>query len=277
MILLGATAGMSGARSYVQSLSKYDHCLVLRWVDLPDWLALPDNRHVLDGLTRRVNLLESDRPLDAGLAARLGEALADPRTGWVKSVERVRIEPSGDVSVKCRFREPAAWVRIQQDCYLIDSHCVRLPGRYELADCAGGPLLIIEGVSERPPDVGQVWNGEDLKSGLFLSAMLADKPFRHQVSGIILANHDGRLDRSRPHIELATDRPGSRIWWGRPPGDDFGTEITGTQKLMLLETLYRQWGRIDMNRSYVNIMTWPDRVAMPAVMHVPAQSRLLRG
>jgi hypothetical protein len=138
-------------------------------------------------------------------------------------------------------------------------------------------LLMIDGVAGAPPDIGYPWPGADVASGLRLSTLLGDKPFRHQIGSINVANHQGRRDRSRPHIELATDRKGSRIWWGRPPEDDFGTEISATQKLLLLETLYRQWGRIDMNRSYVNIMTWPDRVAMPAMMQSSAQGRLLRG
>jgi hypothetical protein len=77
-------------------------------------------------------------------------------------------------------------------------------------------------------------------------------------------NHLGRVNPLLPQIELMTDRPGSRIWWGRAPGEEHGCEINSAQKIALLESLYRQSGRIDMNRSYVNVTTWPDRVAAPA-------------
>ncbi|HKQ48987.1 MAG TPA: hypothetical protein VJZ71_13025 [Phycisphaerae bacterium] len=269
--------GLVRLNDYVHRMDAYDGALALEWVDLPDWLTLPDNQHVLDDLVRAVDLQSTDRMLDAQLATRIGTALAAPEVGWVHAVDRVRIEPTGVVAIKCRFRRPAAWVRHGRYCYLVDGEGVRLPGTYEVDDCRVNALLMVDGVSAAPPNIGQPWPGADLASGLRLSALLADQPFRHQIGSISVANHRGRRDRSRPHIELATDRKGSRIWWGRPPEDDFGTEITASQKLLLLETLYRQWGRIDMNRSYVNIMTWPDRVAMPAVMQSSAQGRLLRG
>jgi hypothetical protein len=269
--------GLGRLNDYVRRMKVYDRPLTLEWIDLPDWLRMPDNRHVLDSLVRVVDLNPTDRLLDPNLAGRIGSSLVAPEIGWVRSVDRVRIEPSGIVAIKCKFRRPAAWVHYGKYGYLVDAEGVRLPGSYEVDDCRSNALMLIEGVASGPPAVGQPWRGADLASGLRLSAMLVDKPFRHQIGSIIVANHEGRRDRSRPHIELATDHKGSRIWWGRPPDEDFGTEITAPQKLLLLETIYRQWGRIDMNRSYVNIMTWPDRVAMPALMQSSAQGRMLRG
>ena len=277
IVFAAAVFGLVRLNGYVHRMNAYDGALALEWVDLPDWLTLPDNQHVLDDLVRVVDLQPTDRMLDANLAARIGGALASPEVGWVRCVDRVRVEPTGVVAIKCQFRRPTAWVRHGRYCYLVDGEGVRLPGTYEVDDCRVNALLMVDGVASAPPPIGQPWLGADLASGLRLSALLADKPFRHQIGSINVANHRGRRDRSRPHIELATDRKGSRIWWGRPPEEDFGTEITASQKLLLLETLYRQWGRIDMNRSYVNIMTWPDRVAMPAVMQSSVQGRLLRG
>ena len=261
----------------VHAFTAYDRPLMLKWVELPPWLRLPENRHVLDSLARTIDLQSTDRMLDRTLAERLGGALADPRIGWVKSVDRIRIDPSGEVTVKCQFRMPAAWVQHRKIGYLVDAEGVRLPGRYDIEDCRSTAMMVIEGVTAGPPEIGDPWMGDDVASALNLVSLLDGKPFRHQVTSVLVGNYRGRRDRSRPHIELGTDMPGSRIWWGRPPGEDVGTEISAEQKLMLLETLYRQSGRIDMNRAYVDIMTWPDRVAMPKVMQAPAQSRLLRG
>lgn len=269
--------GFGRMERHVHGLARYDRALMLKWEDLPPWLRLSDNRHILDALAREVNLRSTDRLLDRSLAERLGASLAGPGVGWVRAVERVRVEPSGEVSIKCRFRTPTAWVVHRGQGYLVDEEGVRLPGTYDLGDIRCGSLVVVEGVAAAPPAVGEPWLGVDLASALRLSGLIDGKPFRHQICSIIVTNHGGRGDRSRPHIELGTDLGESRIWWGRPPGEEFGTEITAAQKLTLLETMYRQWGRIDMNRAYVNIMTWPDRVAMPAVMQAPAQSRLLRG
>jgi hypothetical protein len=275
---LGVCMAFDRMDTRVHALPKYDRSLTLRWEELPDWLQLADNRHILEELTDRVDLRDSDRLLDRRLAERIGKALADPSAGWVKSVDRITVQPNSSVSIKCHFRRPAAWVRHGRYYYLVDEESVRLPGRYEAAAAAGSVLLTIDGVGLSPPEVGQVWRGGDLASGLKLSAVLVNRAFRHQIAAIDVSNHDGRHDRNKPHLELTTDREGSRIWWGRPPDEEFGTEIRANQKITLLETLYRQWGRIDMNRAYVNVMTWPDRITMPAVpSETHSARRLVRG
>jgi hypothetical protein len=262
----------------VHALPKYDRSLTLSWEDLPDWLQVPENRHILEELTQRVDLHDSDRLLDRRLAQRIGKALSESGAGWIKSVDRIAVQPNSTVSIKCHFRRPAAWVRHGRYYYLVDQESVRLPGCYEAAAATGSVLMTIDGVGLSPPDVGQVWRGGDVASGLKLSAALSSKPFRHQIATIDVSNHDGRHDRNRPYLELTTDREGSRIWWGRPPDEEFGTEIRANQKITLLETLYRQWGRIDMNRAYVNVMTWPDRITMPAAPgETHGARRLVRG
>ena len=260
----------------VHALPRYERPLVLEWENLPDWLQLPDNQHILDSLAKEVALSPNDRQLDVELACRIGLKLSATDIGWIRQVQRVRVRPDGVVSVRCEFRRPAAWVKHGGYCYLVDHEAVRLPGRYDASDCQGTALMTLKGVVTSPPNVGETWSGADLSSGLRLVSLLDNKAFRHQVTSVIVANHSGRLDPTKPYVELATDRPGSRIWWGRPPEQEFGTEITATQKITLLETLYRQWGRIDMGRQYVNITTWPDRVAMPTVVKSPTPERLLR-
>lgn len=266
MLIVGLCLGMSQLEDHVHRMPRYDGMLALEWDNLPDWLHLPENRHILETLTRRVNLKRSDRRLDPNLAERLGIALMDPSIGWVKSVNRVMVRPNGVVSIRCQFRRPAAWIRHDQFCYLVDLESVRLPGRYALEECMTSSLLMISGVEADPPVVGRTWPGSDLSSGLKLAALISERPFRNQVDWIMVENHDGRKERKRPHIELATDRPGSRVWWGRPPEEEYGIEISAQQKLTLMETLYRQWGRIDLNRAYVDVRTHPDSVVLPAQM-----------
>jgi hypothetical protein len=263
-VAVGVCLGFGRLAEKVHALDRFDRELVLEWTDLPGWLRLRDNRHILEGLAQRVDLRPQDRLRDPELAERIGQALSAPDVGWIKSVDRVTVQPNGVVSVRCQFRHPSAWVRRGRYCYLIDDTGVRLPGQYVPDDCTGGALLVIDGVQQSAPDVGGAWRGADLAAGLRMAVLLAAKPFRSQVTSVIVENYDGRLDRSRPHIELATDRPGSRVWWGRPPEEEFGTEITATQKVTLLQTLYEQYGRIDMGQPYVNIMTWPDRIGVPA-------------
>jgi len=272
-----AWMGLAQLERFVHALPQYGRPLVLEWEELPDWLRTPENGHIVDELVARLELREEDRMLDPALSARLGASLARPEVGWLRRVDQVRIRADGAVSILCQFRRPRAWVQAGRYCYLVDEHSIRLPGRYRLADCKGGPLMIIVGVRGRPPEVGQVWASDDLASGLKLVGLMEGRPFRDQITEVHVANHRGRADKSRPHLELATNRGEGRIWWGRPPGEEAGLEITAAQKITLLETLFRQSGRIDMDRSYVNIMTWPDRVAMPLTARVGAGERALRG
>lgn len=264
LLFVGVCLGMGRLESRVHRLPRYEQSPALEWQDLPDWLQLPENRHILHTLTRRIDLHPADHLLDAGLAPRLGAALADADIGWIDSVDRIMVRPDGVVSVRCRFRRPAAWVRRQDSCYLVDAGGIRLPGRYQPADCANSALMTIAGVRLRPPSVGGLWEGADLGAGLTMAGMISKHPFRRQVDLIIVANHDGRVDRDRPYIELATDRPGSRIWWGRPPNQEYGTEISAPQKLALLDSLYHRWQRIDLNRAYVDVRTHPNSVVLPA-------------
>ncbi len=273
---VGLVIGMRHLKRNVHAMARYDVTLRLEWQNLPDWLQTDANAHILRGIEQRADLHDYDHLLDPRVAQRVGESLTESDIGWVKSVDRVVVRPDGAVAVSCQFRRPKAWVHHGRYCYLSDAEGVRLPGRYDPVDCRDNALMMIEGVESAPPPVGQAWGGVDLTSGLKLADLLVDRPFRNQIESINVANHSGRRDKNRPHIELATDRASSRIWWGRPPGEEFGTEISAAQKLTLLETLYRQWGRIDMNRAYVNIMTWPDRIAMPA-QPVRVPRRLLRG
>jgi hypothetical protein len=265
------------AETFVHSLARYDRPLILEWRQLPDWLTTADNGHILDALVQRVALHDADRQLDATLAARLGAGLTEPDVGWIKSLEQVRIRPDGVVEVDCRFRRPAAWVKLGRYCYLLDDENVRLPGRYHAEDCQGTRLMTITGVRGKPPGVGQKWAAADLDAGQRLVAILTEKPFAREIVAINVANHDGRMDRNRSHIELVTENNGSRIWWGRSPRQEMGIEISASQKLILLDTLYRQWGRLDMDRPYIDIRTWPDRIAMPMLIPASDPARVLRG
>lgn len=274
---VGVMVGLGRLEQTVQAQERFSRELALEWVNLPDWLKVRDNRHILENLARRVNLRVEDRMLDPDLARRLGETLLGPEVGWVKSVERVIVRPDGVVTISCAFRRPTAWIAHGKYCYLIDEAGVRLPGRYEVASCEGAALMIVDGVKMTPPEVGAVWRGTDLAAGLKLATKLADKSYRHQIRHILVENYDGRQDRSRPHIELVTDRPGSRVWWGRAIGEELGMEITAQQKLVLLQALYDQMGRIDMDKPYVNIMTSPNYISLPETSSTEKGSRSQRG
>lgn len=261
----GFVWGFGRLESQVHANPSYDRPLTLDFDGtLPDWLKADYNAPILARIVRQAGLRETDHMLDPTLVERIGRNLADPGFGWIESVYRVAVQPDGRVTVHCRFRKPRACVRYGNFAYLIDEHCIRLPDRYDLADCQRTGMLLISGVRQPPPAVGKVWPGEDLAAGLSLAALLETRPYWDQISQISVRNYDGRRDSRRPHFELATDNGASRILWGRAPGDENKMEITAAQKLALLDSLHRQFGRIDMNREYVDVRNWIDRVQLPA-------------
>ncbi len=251
-------------QDHVLAMPRYEGVLAIEWDRLPDWLRLPENRHILKSLTRAATVKHSERRLDGGLAGRIGEELSKPELGWIRSVERVTIRPDGVIALRCDFRRPAAWIESGDHVYLVDQDAVRLPGRYEPTECEGHLLPLISGVESPPAAVGQAWPGADLAAGLKVASMISTRPFRSEIRSILVANHDGRRARDRAHLELLTTHQDSRILWGRAPGEEHGTEISARQKLTLLETLSRRWGRIDLGRAYVDIRTYPDSVILPA-------------
>lgn len=259
-----ASFGLRVLEQQVIAMPRYDTPLRVEWMAVPPWIENEANRHVLDELTAACGVEPGDRMLDPQLAQRIGERLRDSGLAWISEVQRVAVRPDGVVAISCSFRRPMAWVVQGKFAYLIGEDGVRLPGRYLADGVVDSPLVVIDGVTSDVPAVGAAWDAADMDAGMRVVLACAPRRFNSQIRRVRVDNHLGRVNPLLPQIELMTDRPGSRIWWGRAPGEEHGCEISSEQKLALLESLYRQSGRIDMNRSYVNVTTWPDRVTAPA-------------
>ncbi len=265
---VGVMVAMRRLESHVHALTHFDRVqLWVEWEACPPFLQNADNIHILRSLEHEIALTASDTILDEGLAMRVATALSRPDIGWVKRIERVVVRPDGRISILCDFREPTAYIAMGSRCFLVDSEGVRLPGEYAPEECELSRMLTIRGVEALEPMVGDMWTGEDVVAGLRLVTMLERQPFRDQVASINVENFNGRISRNQPHLVLATNRPGSRIWWGRPPDQEQGIENTARQKLALLQQLYSEYGRIDINQPYIDVRTYPNSVTMPRGAH----------
>lgn len=268
IVLAGVVVVMVGMRlleRYVERLPAYERPLTLQWAHLPDWLKAPANAHVLDEVTEAVGLTLADRMLDRDLARRIGERLSAPHLAWVERVERVEVQSGGIVSISARFRRPTAWVRRGDWCYLLSADGVRLNGRYSFRSTVGSTMIVIDGVHGPVPAVGECWDVPEVRAGLKMVQACNGRRFRDQIERVVVSR-DERRDSGTVQIEIRTDRPGTRIWWGREPGMEDGCEISALQKLALLDSLHRRSGRVDMGRDYVNVTTWPDRVSLQTAL-----------
>jgi len=180
-------------------------------------------------------------------------------TGWVREVTRVHRYPDQRVDVACTFRKPVAMVLANRGCCLIDVDGVRLPGWYR-----NDPTFkLIVGISEPPPVAGESWKGQDARAAVELVQFLAAEHFNDQITGVIVERASGRTDDRGMQLVLATDLAGGRIVWGSPIGEEI-EENTAEQKLELLRSNFRRFGRVDADRAQLDVSVHPDRILAPA-------------
>lgn len=256
----GVALGLRRMESWVATLPQECPPVRIEWADLPDWLCLPDNRHVLDDLMACTGVTEDDRLTEPGLAEAVARKLSDPSVAWVRRVVRVVKRAPDALVIRCEFRRPVAWVRVEGSDYLVDAEGVRLPGRYKRESLDGSGLPDVVGVGGGPPAVGSYWPGDEIRAGLAVLRRVSSQPFSHQISGVSVENYGSRLRGGRSHLDLLTNHPGSRVQWGRPPGEEEAAEISADRKVALMNSMFEHNGRVDMDRGYVDITTWPDRV-----------------
>ncbi len=193
---------------------------------------------------------------DGALCAELGIALEE--TGWVRRVESVHRFADRRVEVKCVYRCPAALVQTHSGFFLVDQDCVRLPGCYENHPS----MMLIQGVACPAPKPGEIWDADDLRAGVELIKILSNESYSTQITAVLVQNYGGRVNPDRAHIALATDRAGERILWGSAPGGEV-EENSVEEKLRILRSNYRRFGRVDATRGVIDISVHPDRIIAP--------------
>jgi hypothetical protein len=180
------------------------------------------------------------------------------RTGWLSRINHVRRSGAAVFEVSAQYRVPLAMVQRENDFLLTDGDAVRLPGVY-LFDPR---WKLIQGVRQPVPAPGERWTDPGLPAALAIVRALSAEPFGHQITGVIVENIGGRVDRTESHIQLATDRAGGRIHWGSAPGNELA-ENTMAQKLAILRENHRQTGRVDAHHAVIDVTTFPDRFTIP--------------
>ena len=221
-------------------------------VDLPDQLAVLAGDDLYGALA-----FMSERPWTTeSLCCEMANSLAG--VGWVAEVNYVRRTSDAEFQISCRYRLPAAMVQQDGEFFLVDAEAVRLPGVYRYDP----QWQLVQGVSVTAPPAGTVWDSAALHAGLVILKELADEAFRHQITAVLVENFEGRVDRYRSHIELATDRAGGRIRWGSAPGLEMEENFVG-QKLAILRANFQRSGRVDEEHPVIDVSTFADRYTIP--------------
>jgi hypothetical protein len=134
------------------------------------------------------------------------------------------------------------------DYLLVDEQGHRLPGDYTRSQAAAVGLPVILGVKAPLPTIGQLWQGEDLKAGVEVLALLRGQPYKEQVKAVQVRDATGGI---RPI--LLTGDSGGMVFWGRAPGQEQPLEVDTSVKLNRLAAVYQQRGAIDAGGKQVYI------------------------
>jgi hypothetical protein len=271
-ILLAAFV-FTGAEKYVVANKKtplYSPALRIQMKSLPDWVK--QSSFVGEDLYEAVRPFELslwENDLTSRIASRLESS------AWIARVLQVQVseKQDGGIYVESLFRRPAAFVRCGDLYYLVDETGVRLPRLWtvDALDQTPTKQIKIHGVRSAPPSPGEAWIGKDLLAALNVSAMLERMDYRPQIAAIDVGNYQGRQDPTASHLELVTTK-GSRIRWGAAPGWEVPPEPQATTKLGMMESLYRNYGRVDMDLSYVDISRGPEHVQIPSRIKSPGRA-----
>ena len=230
----------------------------LRLVKGPAWMT-PAMLAELD-----IALLDPDLPahfslLDETVSRRI--AAAYERCVWVERVERIvkhdpRVAPDRPpLEVHLKFRRPMVFVKSSAGYYLVDDKTVRLPGVYAEPRLAALALMVVTGVTARPPAVGQPWPDPAVEAGVRVAAAVEPKRETFRLVSVDVANVGGRRDPRDSEVALFTAN-NTRIKWGRAPTREAAMlqEKSPDEKVAYLDYVYQHLnGKVDGVLSYIDI------------------------
>jgi hypothetical protein len=183
--------------------------------------------------------------LDESLASRLSQAFA--ASPWIARVETVRISRQHGIEARLVYRMPVAMIETRTGVYPVDREGVLLPpSDFTPQDIAAFPLL--RGIENPPAAVaGRRWEDPVVAAGARLAEALTpdgdlsrywEQFGLHAIDVLVQPDADGAAE-----FALVTSG-GSRILWGRPPGDD-KLEPSAAQKISRLESYIASHGPLD--------------------------------
>lgn len=204
----------------------------------------PPSRPVPENLVQQVEEL-SELPsdfslLDNQLTSEVMKAFR--RHPWISNVVRVQKSFPASVVVQVQYRRPVAMVEIAAGRVPIDVHAVVLPSADFSASEASQFPLIRNVASVSPAQPGMTWNNPGLIAAARMAALLEDRWKALRLEAIVIPrNVTSATDPTDIPLELVA-LGGSKILWGRAPGNDHPGELDATQKIRRLEKYLADFG-----------------------------------
>ena len=197
--------------------------------DPPRWVP-PDLGEIV---LRKAGIPEQVTVLDDSLAQQIHDAfLAHP---WVVGPVEVRMSVPARIEVDFEYRQPVAMVEVSDGFYPVDDEGVLLPpDDFPRSELSRYPLI----VGMRTPPLGTLgdpWGDARVIGAARLAVVLTPYWDEWQLQAIEVPARQ-RADQNYDDLEFSiSTEGGSRILWGRAPGNDHPLEVTDDNKIRRLK------------------------------------------
>jgi len=202
--------------------------------DLPRWVPIS----FVDQVIESAKLPDEVSVLEPNLAAQIAEAFE--QHPWVQKPVTVRVSVPARIEVSFDYREPVAMVSVSDGHYPVDSEGILLPsGDFPPSDIDLYPK--VTGMTTAPlAGVGTAWGDERVTAAARLAVVLFPYWSEWKLSSVEVPP---RSTADVVYEELrfvVTTEGGSRIIWGRAPGNDHPLEVTDEQKIGRLKSFLKE-------------------------------------
>lgn len=221
--------------------------------DLPRWVPITFVDQVIESadLPDEVSVLEPD------LAPRIADAFE--QHPWVKKPVKVRVSVPARVEVSFDYREPVAMVSISDGFYPVDAEGILLPpGDFPPSDIHLYPR--ITGMTTPPlAGVGSAWGDDRVTAAARLAVVLFPYWSEWKLTSVEVPPRS-TADVVYEELRLVVNTEGgSRIIWGRAPGNDHPLEVTDDQKIGRLKSFLSKAKSFDgpweININHLRVIT----------------------
>lgn len=206
---------------------------------LPPWIHTDIKTEVLRdaSLDGKLNLLDDE------LTKRLANAFS--LHPWIAKVHRVSKHHPARVEVELTYRQPVAMVEVSGGLLPVDGDGVLLPSEDFSPNEAKKYPRVARIESLPSGSVGFVWGDTHVVGAAHIARVIGDRWHKLRLYRILAPQRVGAAsDVDAYTFELAT-HAGTRVIWGRPPGNEPTGEPSALEKIAVLEQLAQSTGSLD--------------------------------
>ncbi len=184
--------------------------------------------------------------------------LADPK---------VRVNPDS-IEISGRWRKPLAQIEVNDTLFYIDAESVVL----DYVAVPALPIIEIAGVRlTGAPAIGEKLASPDIAAAMAIlhrmdkmdRLVTPDAPLLLHIKSINIANFQGRLSKTDPHITMKSIGGTDVIWGAELDAWSEQLEASDEEKLAKLYAYYRQGRSLDDGVQFINLREPRDRIPRP--------------